>query len=230
MASPPKLATLSFQRAADSSVAVLRQAILEGDLAPGQRLKEEELAAQLGASRTPIRRALAVLEAEGLIVGAPHQGVCVRSYSLEEVDEFYRLRAVLEGHAAARAARAAQPRDVRELVASCDRLERMDPSVGLRAAIDENLAFHHRIVALAQGRELARMLRHVVALPVVYQTNAWQTEGQFARATEHHRAIAAAIAAHDDTGAERLMREHILVAKDIVLDRLAADGDTQGRR
>lgn len=78
---------------------VLREAIITGDLAPGDRLVQEELAVQLGVSRMPIREALRQLESEGLIVLEPHRGAIVRSITINEVKEIYTLRAVLEGMA-----------------------------------------------------------------------------------------------------------------------------------
>ena len=83
---------------------VIREAIIDGRLAPGERLKEEELARELGLSRTPIREALAVLQAEGLVDTAPNQGATVRAHDAEDLDDLYRLRALLEGYAAGRAA------------------------------------------------------------------------------------------------------------------------------
>src|SRR6185312_4892902 len=90
--------------AADSVYAALRHGIVEGLLPPGTKLRADELAKQLGISRTPIREAHLKLEAEGLIVVRPGVGLVVQAFSPEEVIEIYHIREMLEGKAAALAA------------------------------------------------------------------------------------------------------------------------------
>ena len=82
----------------------LRHLILIGEYRPEERLIEERVAARLGVSRTPVRQALTMLEAEGLVEMTANKGAMVPSFSAEEVWDIYDLRAVLEGHAARRAA------------------------------------------------------------------------------------------------------------------------------
>ena len=99
-------------RVANSSAVaadLIRQAILDGELPAGSRLKEDELAARLDVSRTPVREALRRLEAEGLVVHEAKRGAAVRAYSASELDDMYRLRAMLEGYAARRAAERMTP-------------------------------------------------------------------------------------------------------------------------
>jgi DNA-binding GntR family transcriptional regulator len=215
------LQPLPVMRVADAGLEALRRAILDGELPPGKRLIEEELAAQMGISRTPLRRALAVLEAEGLVEAQPRHGVRVRVYTADEVDDLYRLRAVLEGEAARRAADAITPNAIENLEASCDRLEGMPPSVELREAIDENLIFHNVILDLAGSRRLRHMVRNVIALPVMYQQNIWSVPGQLDRSRAEHRALVVALGARQRARSERIMRAHILTAKEIVLAQMA---------
>ncbi|MRG84832.1 GntR family transcriptional regulator [Salinibacillus xinjiangensis] len=75
---------------------VLRKAILKGDLKPGERLVQTELAEQIGVSRMPVREALRTLEIEGLVTMEPHKGAIVRTISKEDIVEIYELRAILE--------------------------------------------------------------------------------------------------------------------------------------
>lgn len=81
-------------------IAQLREMILQGQLQPGERMPEAELAARLGVSRTPIRQALPALAQEGLLVSAGKRGYAVRAFTLEQTLDALRLRAVLEGTAA----------------------------------------------------------------------------------------------------------------------------------
>src|SRR5207247_863705 len=82
---------------------LIREAIIEGRLEPGRRLKEEELARELGISRTPVREALLMLQAENLVVATPNRGATVRVHDAGDLDDLYQLRALLEGHATRRA-------------------------------------------------------------------------------------------------------------------------------
>ena len=112
----------SLARTASVAAAdLIRQAVLDGRVLPGQRLKEEELAQQFGISRTPIREAMLVLQTEGLLEAAPNRGATVRSYDIPALEEMYDLRAVLEGHAARRAASRVSSEHLQELRASCKR-------------------------------------------------------------------------------------------------------------
>jgi DNA-binding GntR family transcriptional regulator len=89
---------------ADDVYLRLRRRLIEGHYPPGSRLVEERLAHDLGVSRTPIRQALARAAAEGLVHLFPNRGAVARSFTIDDLLEIYELRAVLEGHAAARAA------------------------------------------------------------------------------------------------------------------------------
>lgn len=214
------LRPLPVMRVADVGLDALRRAILDGELPPGKRLIEEELAAQMGISRTPLRRALVVLEAEGLVEAQPRHGVRVRAYTADEIEDLYRLRAVLEGEAARRAAEAITPQAVDRLEASCLRLESMPASVELRDAIEENLIFHNIILDLAGSGRLLHMVRNVIALPVMYQQNIWSAPGQLDRSRSEHRKLLAALTARQRARSEQIMRAHIITAKDIVLAQL----------
>src|SRR2546427_9902876 len=92
------------RNASVAATEVIRQAILDGRLEPGRRLKEEELARELGISRTPVREALLILQAEGLVVGTPNRGAIVRAHDSDDLRDLYDLRALLEGHGARLAA------------------------------------------------------------------------------------------------------------------------------
>src|SRR6187200_3686539 len=82
----------------------LRHAILEGELAPGERLRAEALAGRFGTSRTPVREALLMLEREGLVDVLPNRGAIVRSFDADDLLDLYEVRSLIEPHAAARAA------------------------------------------------------------------------------------------------------------------------------
>jgi DNA-binding GntR family transcriptional regulator len=81
----------------DEVVTTLRKAIVDGDLQPGQHLKEVDIAKQLSVSRSPVREAFRQLEQEGLIVSIPNQGSFVQRFDAQDIREIFSLRAALEG-------------------------------------------------------------------------------------------------------------------------------------
>src|SRR4029077_11389899 len=109
------------RNASAAATELIREAILDGRLPPGHRLKEEELARELGISRTPVREALLVLQTEGLIDAAPNRGAVVRSHDSDDLEDLYQLRALLEGYVARRAAAHITQAAVEGLWASCER-------------------------------------------------------------------------------------------------------------
>jgi DNA-binding GntR family transcriptional regulator len=100
---PPKLGRVATY--AGRSLEVLRTMILDGTLAPGERLNEVHLSQALGISRGPLREAIQRLASEGLVEAVTHRGVYVRSFSARELSDFYELRIALETHAVRLAAR-----------------------------------------------------------------------------------------------------------------------------
>src|SRR5207244_5290504 len=117
---------------------LIRNAIIEGRLEPGRRLKEEELARELGISRTPVREALLLLQAEELVVATPNRGATVRVHDARDIGDLYELRALLEGYAARRAAERISKREVGLLRQSCVRFDGLKPDDDLRGVVREN--------------------------------------------------------------------------------------------
>src|SRR5205823_3991089 len=128
---------------------LIREAIVDGRLEPGQRLKEEELARELGISRTPVREALLMLQAENLVVATPNRGATVRVHDAGDLDDLYQLRALLEGHATRRATPRISDEEIESLRESCERFDVLSPEHDLRELVRENLFFHNTILDAA---------------------------------------------------------------------------------
>jgi Transcriptional regulators len=103
----------------------LRDNIVRGVIEPGQRIREVEIAAQFGVSRTPVREAFLVLAAEGLLTLQPGKGARVRVYSAEEVHLVHEVRSLVEGRVARFAADRISNQQLTLLEQSCDRLEKL---------------------------------------------------------------------------------------------------------
>jgi DNA-binding GntR family transcriptional regulator len=224
-AAVPKVLEQEVPLVRNASVAateLIREAILDGRLGPGERLKEEELARELGISRTPVREALLLLQAEGLVDAAPNRGATVRAHGPEDLDDLYQLRALLEGYAARRAASRISPEAVDQLRASCDRFEGLRSDTELRELVRENMFFHGTILEVAGSARLESMVRKVIELPLVYRSYVWYSPDQKQISVHYHRQITTALAAGDAERAELVMKEHVFEARDLLVNHLRA--------
>jgi DNA-binding GntR family transcriptional regulator len=207
----------------------LRRLILEGEYGPRERLIEEQLAERLGVSRTPIRQALTMLEAEGLVEIVPNKGAMVCSFSVEEVWDTYDLRAVLEGHAARRAAGRINEREMfrlRELAEEMEDLTRRrfeDREEEIRLLVALNNEFHGTIVTASKNKRLERMIRRTIELPLVFKAFFWYTPQERLVSNHYHRQILGALEAGDGERAEIVMREHVYEGRDFVIQALEED-------
>lgn len=209
-------------RAADGARASLRAAILSGDLEPGARLGEVELADRLGVSRTPVREALRDLAADGLVEVLPNRGARVAQWSAADLDEIYELRALLESHGAARAATLIEPTETDMLEKLCDD---MDACVrrGRRRDLDRltalNAEFHRRIVNAAGSPRLAGLVATVVQVPLVVRTFHRYSAEAMGRSLGHHRELVAALRAQDAEWARSVMSSHVHAAWAVLVER-----------
>lgn len=213
--------------AGEAAAGLIRQAILDGTLGPGQRLTEEGLARDLKISRTPVREALRVLQTEGLVESAPYQGSTVRTYATGDLDDMYQLRALLEGHAARRAASRISTEDVDRLRESCVRLVALGDATADNVVqiVEENMFFHTTILQSAGSQRLSDMVRKVIELPLVYKSYVWYSPNQ-KRISEHaHEQLVYALSSRDADRAELIMRGHVYEARDLLVARMHAIAD-----
>jgi DNA-binding GntR family transcriptional regulator len=206
----------------------LRALILTGEYGPDERLVEEQLAEKLGVSRTPVRQALTMLEAEGLVEIAPNRGATVCSFSIEDVWDIYDLRAVLEGHAARRAAgrivggELARLRELtREMEGLAGRFE--DHEKETRTLVGLNQGFHGIIVEASRNRRLQRLINRTVEIPLMFKAFFWYTPHERIISNHYHRQILEALEKGDADRAEIIMREHVYEGRDFVIRALKED-------
>jgi DNA-binding GntR family transcriptional regulator len=203
--------------------------ILEGDYGPNERLVEERLAGRLGVSRTPIRQALTMLEAEGLVEIAPNKGAMVCSFTFEDVWDIYDLRAVLEGHAARRAAERIDEDGLARLRSLAEDMEGVLPGrfaehdEEIRWLVATNQAFHGTVVAASRNGRLEKLIRRTVEVPLMFK--AFYCSGPHERtiSNHYHRQILDALGAGDGERAEIVMREHVYEGRDFVIKALKED-------
>lgn len=193
----------------DEVAAKLRERIFSGDLAPGGFVDEPALCAELSISRTPLREALKVLTAEGLVRHEPRRGCFVSQITEQDLDEIFPVIALLEGRCAYEAARNATDADLAALEQLHDRLQRSAKAKRITEYYETNYAIHEAIIVLANNRWLAQVigdLRKIVKLARLQQLHA---PGRLEQSLSEHLAVYAALKARDAEGAEAAMRTHL---------------------
>lgn len=188
----------------------IREAILTGALRPGERIKERNVAAQMGISTTPVKEALRRLEQDGLVVSQPRRGAVVGPLVLTPPAEILEIRAHLEALAARLAAEKMSTERKRELARELVDLEALDRENGDPEAVTEATnTFHHSIRDGAENVFLDRFLDTLAPFDRTIRMRSTLDRQEWTLDREEHRAVVAAILAGDGAAAERVMYEHI---------------------
>ena len=197
----------------------LREGILQGRYAPGQRLIEADLTHELGISRGPLREALRRLSADNLLEIVPNRGAIVRRLSMREMLELFAIRIALESHAAREATIAlADPptrtrfeAEIRPIWATAKRA----PGPGY---IEENKAFHQALIRATDNERLLALTTQMQLPLIMFQLNGMLTESNIAASVVEHRAIATAMLDGDAEAAAARARAHLERARDVARD------------
>jgi DNA-binding GntR family transcriptional regulator len=188
----------------------LRAMVFDGQLQPGQWVDEMALARQWQISRTPLREALKVLAAEGLVQLTPRRGCTVTDLSDADADDLFPIMAMLEGRCAYEAVQRASTADIAEMRRLHAELERHAAAHDVDGYYQANHVFHSRLQALADNRWLDRVtadLRRFIRLLRGRQLN---RPGRIDDSIEEHRRLIAAIEARDAALAQTLMHDHLI--------------------
>jgi DNA-binding GntR family transcriptional regulator len=199
----------------------LREAIIKGELAPGERVNEAKLTRELSLSRSPVREAIRILEAEGLLTIEPHRGAHIRPVSDQDLEEIFDVRLMIESHGLRR--------DPHRLT--------LDVIAPLRTAVDEaraalaaeafepwhqaSLRFHDGLVALAANRHLTRLHEELKISLRRYQISLPGPPGQPERWQAEHEAILAALEPGKVERAADLVAAHITNLKEALVKAMA---------
>lgn len=190
--------------------------ILRGELRPGERINEPDVAGRLGVSRVPVREALRELESSGLVVARKNAGVFVRELASREVKDLYELRGVLDGFAGRRAASLAEaPRRslCRLLETAAGAMRKAARRGDVSGYYTENLRFHWSIVQAAGNEKLTEAYRGLVRQLHLWRLrNLAQPVGMAASIAEHDD-IARALREGDSPRSERLLAAHVSAAR-----------------
>ena len=200
-----------MSRASDRAYAQIRSMILSGALPPGEQIREEHLAETCGVSRTPVRDALRRLEAELFIRRSDTQRSFVANWSLDDIEDSFVLRTMLEGHAAKRAATRITWDQIERLKIDNKAIRRAveQDAPDVPTFLDHNRQFHTIVMEAAASPRLSNMLGQIVEQPVVLRTALHYDRDNLIRSLREHEELVFAFAQRDGDWAHAIMTAHI---------------------
>ena len=198
----------------------LREAIMSGNLKPGQRLVERELCEMMGVSRPSIREALRLLEADGLVNTVPHRGPMVSTISLEEARQLYAARAVLEGFAGRGCARLHDPAVVRKIGEALGRLKIALAESDMIAVLEAKTDFYAALIGGCRNAFIERMLKPLHDRITLLRITSMSHPKRVNKSLREVTAIWRAIQSGDEDLAERCCVDHIKAAAVAALDMI----------
>ncbi|AMO87437.1 DNA-binding GntR family transcriptional regulator [Solibacillus kalamii] len=191
---------------------ILREAIIKGQLQPGERLVQDELAKTLNVSRMPIREAIKQLAAEGYVTVEPHKGAVVKQFTIHELEEIYFLRAKFEPLAAAESLKTMSPQLVNQLR---DLNEKMKKTDDTDEYIQLNIQFHHLLIKDCPWGKLNNIIENLwTGFP---QQTPHLLPNQIATSISEHDLMVEALANNNIELTCQLLEQHITRAKYDVL-------------
>ena len=209
----------------------LRQLIVEGTIAPGAKLNERELAGQLRVSRTPLREAIRMLAAEGLVELLPNRGAVAAQLSVADIADTFEVIAGLEGQSGELAAGRISDAELGEIRALHFEMRAAHTRRDLPTYYRLNATIHNHINAATRNPVLVHTYRTVNARLQALRFRSNFDEAKWARAVQEHERMVELLAARDGTRLRKLLVAHLEHKRDAVLGQLgAAVGTALSRR
>ena len=196
----------------------LRERIYSHDLTPGVAIDEQTLAEEYGISRTPMREALKVLHAEGLVVLEPRRGCFVTELDEEDIDELFPLMALLEGRCAYEAVRKATAADIRRVEELHNKLEKLAAANDVEKYFECNCQFHELVQKLARNKWLERTTNDLRKFLKLMRGRQLYLPGRLQQSLVEHRMLLAAFQSHNYAAAEKIMHDHLINQRTALLE------------
>ena len=218
---------LSATRLMSEEIAdILRENIICGNINPGEKVNEYQVAKLLNISRPPIREAFRLLAAEGLITLVPRKGAFVSKMSSREVKEIYEMKSMMESFAARLAIPLLDEKEVSKLDSILNLMKEMIKKNNFKRIQSLNIEFHRKMIKMSKNEKLIRFYESIV-LPIRrYQRVGLSAPASWETSLQEHRDIVEAIRSRNIELAERLTREHTMAATLRVIGRLKCqEGD-----
>lgn len=207
-------------KVSDQVYDALRRRIMKGEFAPSTKIKEADVAADLGVSRTPVRSALQRLVADGLLRSGPKRGAMTIEWTEHDVREIFELRALLEGTGASHAAGNRSEEALAELAALTDQMERLwhdRPSDHLASLQRANTTFHRLMLSESRCPRVRDLAINLMDMPMTIGGFYLYSDADMARSIQHHRDLIAALAARDGDWARIAMQNHLMASLQVFL-------------
>lgn len=195
----------------------IRNAIISGDLKPGERVMEVQMAESLGVSRTPVREAIRKLELEGLVIMLPRKGAYVSDLTVKDLTEVLEIRASLEGLAAGLASIRIDEVEIEELEARALKFHKSIEEDDVEALILRDLEFHDAIFRASRNERLIQLNNNLREQVQRFREIYHKTVNKSKETSKEHYAIVEAISNRDVDKAEKLARLHIENAEQSIL-------------
>jgi DNA-binding GntR family transcriptional regulator len=198
-------------------------ALIEGELKPGERLAEEAISVELGVSRGPVRRALQEMDQQGIVELIPRKGARVASWSVDDFEDFFRVRLVLEGLAAEQAVSRV---DAEGLSILCDLSEKVRGTASkgeVEDAIDWDIKFHREFVKMSGNNTLINVYELMllrIKMFLIAEKSMFPSDFGYEHALIRHDAICDAFEKRDAGLAKQLVEEHIQESAEGLLSRI----------
>jgi DNA-binding GntR family transcriptional regulator len=187
----------------------LRDMIMSGELREGDKIKENDLCDMMGISKTPLREALRVLSAEGLIRLIPNRGSYVTTPTFEEIKEMFDVMSVLEGVCARTAAEKMNAKDFSKLEKLHNKLEESFRRRDQKKYIHQNNSYHALVQELAGNKTLNQIVNGLRQKILLYRFQSLNLPERFEQSIREHRDLLAAFRNRDPEKAEMLMTSHL---------------------
>ena len=198
----------------------LRQAILRGELKPGERLMEIHLANKLGVSRTPIREAIRKLELEGLVTMIPRRGAEVAQITEKSMNDVLEVRRAMDALCVELACDRITPEELQDLKKACDTFEAAVKTDDIKQIAQADVAFHDIIYAATDNRRLIQLLNNLREQMYRYRIEYLKKKECYPQLLEEHQTIIDSIESRDKDRATQITGQHIKNQAEAVVDTI----------
>ncbi len=205
----------------------IREAILKGQLKPGEKVAEPELAERFGISRTPIREAFRQLESEGYLTVIPRKGAVVTSLSERAVEEFYAIKSILEGYAARMAADNLTDKDIEKLEGINERLAQLAAEGDVKTFFKVHNEFHELFIKAAENEKLQELITQMMLKFNRLRLASLSLPGRMEISVQEHKKIIEAFKSKNGEMADNLVRKTASIGGQVLIQSMA---QAEGRR
>ncbi len=200
----------------------IRDAILKGNLKPGEKVAEPELAERFGISRTPIREAFRQLESEGYLTVIPRKGAVVAALSERDVQEFYAIKSILEGYAAALAAANLSDKEIERLESVNDKLRKIAEERDVKSFYRVHNEFHEIFLRAADNHKLHELINQLGMKFNRLRMASLSVDGRMQISVEEHDRLLEAFRKKDGEAAERLVKKTASIGSKVLLESMVS--------